>query len=65
MILTTEQREQFLRWLECEAESDRAIINQMGILREMPESLLGRRKRELAAKLIVADILRNTSSETL
>lgn len=64
LLLSAEERERFASYLEMDAESDYALLGQMAEM-NLPEAFTKKKKMELAAKKIVAQLLRATESVTV
>jgi hypothetical protein len=65
-LLTDQERERFALWLERRAESSRGIIKQFETLPSaVAATMTTKEKRELAAYLIVAGILRSIEPMTI
>lgn len=64
MLLTDDERSRFKNYLRVEAESNKAIIEQMA---KMPglEAVTKNKRNEVAALLIVIRMLEQTSSESI
>jgi len=60
-LLSDEERKRFALWLERQAESSKGIIAQFEKLPPaLAEAMIAKERRELAAYIIVAGILRST-----
>lgn len=65
-LLTDNERQRFLQWLEMQAESSRLMLKQFESLSPaLAETLTAKEKRELAGYLIVAQVLRSSESMTI
>ena len=64
MLLTNEERERFAAYLEQEARSDLAILEQME-KSNMPAALIQKYRVEAMAAQVIAKKLRSTESETI
>lgn len=65
-LLTDDEKRRFLRWLEMQAESSKAMITQFEKLPPgVSEAMIKKEKRDLAGFLIVANRLRSGESFTV
>lgn len=65
MVLTQQERDKFAAWLEREAESAKAIIEQLEKLGPHGALIAKKEKQEMTAALIIAAKLRSIQSETI
>jgi hypothetical protein len=63
-LLTAQERDRFASWLERELETGKGMIQQMEKMPNM-QLFIDKQKREMAAYLIVARILRSTEDMTI
>lgn len=62
-LLTNEEKQRFLEWLELQAESSRAMLKQFESLPSaVAEVMIRKEKRDLAGFIIVANHLRSGES---
>lgn len=64
LLLTSQERDRFASWLEREIETGKGMLQQMEKMPNM-EPFIAKQKREMAAYLIVARVLRSTEDMTI